>query len=268
MKCTQCRKKLIDYITGQGEKSLINDIKLHLKECDLCNQEAKRLKKVWKKLGYLPEEEPSPELRTQFYSMLDEMTAKQQNRESWITRIKNSFKTRTSYHPVPRFGFALLFLTVGLILGHFITSQRIQYHEISQLKDEVHTMHQMISLTLLEKNESVERLKGITYINRISNPEKTVISALINTLNSDPNVNVRLAAVDALNRFLDYNHIREKIEQSLIQQTSPLVQISLIDLIAKKGNEIPPEIMNYLLKNKQINPAVQQYAEKTFKNQI
>ncbi|MEJ2627138.1 MAG: HEAT repeat domain-containing protein [bacterium] len=269
MKCSQCRKQLIDYISGRGDKNWLGDIKIHLKECARCNQEAKRLKKVWNKLGNLPEQEPSPRLRTQFYAMLNKMQeTEEQNRLPLRKRIKNIRIPGITFRPVPQFGFALLFLAVGLILGHYITSQRIEHYEISQMRQEISSMQQMISLTLLQENEPVERLKGITYINQMHNPEKTVLSALVQTLNSDPNVNVRLAAVDALSRFLHYNHLEEKIEQSLRQQSSPLVQISLIDLMAEKETRTTPEVIDYLLQNKNINPVVKEYARKKFNNQI
>jgi len=269
MKCSQCRKQLLDYITGQGEKNVLRNLKIHLKECARCNQEATRLKKIWNKLGQLPEQEPSPQLRTQFYARLNKMMeTEEQKKVPLMNRIKNLHFPDISFRPVTQFGFALLFLAVGLILGHYITSQRMQNYEISDLRQEVQNMQQMISLTLLQENESVERLKGITYINRMRNPEKTVLSVLIRTLNSDPNVNVRLAAVDALSRFLNYNHLEEKIEQSLRQQSSPLVQISLIDLMAEKETRTTPEVIDYLLQNKNINPVVKEYARKKFNNQI
>lgn len=270
MKCSQCRKQLIDFITGQSDKKLIKDMKIHLKDCVQCRHEAKQLEIVWKKLGNLPEIEPSPELRIRFHTMLNKMktTTGQQNTPSLINRIKNNITQLINYRPVTQYGFALLFITIGLILGSYLTSLKFQQKEISELRQKVKNLNQVVSLALLDKNESVDRLKGITYINRINNPEQTVLTALIQTLNSDPNVNVRLAAVDALERFLDRNHIQKKIEQSLIQQSSPLVQISLIDLLAERKKETAAEVINYLIRNEQINPEVKAYAEKKFKNQI
>ena len=58
-----------------------------------------------------------------------------------------------------------------------------------------------------------------------------VLAALLTAVNHDPNVNVRLAAVDALRKFAGSPEVRNTLDQTLAGQDSPLVQIALIDLI-------------------------------------
>jgi HEAT repeat protein len=55
---------------------------------------------------------------------------------------------------------------------------------------------------------------------------------LIDTLRHDPNVNVRLAAVDALKRFGNDDAVRGGIAGSLLENDSPLVQIAVIEALA------------------------------------
>jgi HEAT repeat protein len=49
----------------------------------------------------------------------------------------------------------------------------------------------------------------------------------------DPNVNVRLAAVDALRRFGERQVVRSGALQALNGQESPLVQVALIDFLVE-----------------------------------
>ena len=66
----------------------------------------------------------------------------------------------------------------------------------------------------------------------MENPANETLEALLYTLNHDPNLNVRLSAVDALYLFTGHPLVKQGLLDSLHKQTSPLVQIALIDLIA------------------------------------
>jgi len=62
-------------------------------------------------------------------------------------------------------------------------------------------MKQMVMLSLLKQQSASERLRGVNWSYQIEQPDEQVLSALLRALDSDPNVNVRLAAVDALQQF-------------------------------------------------------------------
>ena len=62
---------------------------------------------------------------------------------------------------------------------------------------------------------------------------KQVTSALLQTLNNDENVSVRLAALDALRPYSKDGQVREALVRSIAQQKSPLVQVALAELMAE-----------------------------------
>ena len=62
-------------------------------------------------------------------------------------------------------------------------------------------------------------------------PAKKVTGALIRTLNQDENVNVRLAALEALKPYATDSSVREALIRSIAKQESPLVQVSLAELM-------------------------------------
>ena len=88
------------------------------------------------------------------------------------------------------------------------------------------------------------------------------MASLFNTLNSDPNVNVRLAAVDALFAFSSRPGVRDALIASLSDQTSPMVQISLIDLLVQIQEKKSFEALRRLIQNQDVDQTVKQYAEK------
>ncbi len=64
-------------------------------------------------------------------------------------------------------------------------------------------MRQLVALSLLQQQNASDRLRGVNYAYRVEQSDPQVLSALLTTLDHDSNVNVRLAAVDAVRNFTD-----------------------------------------------------------------
>ena len=92
-------------------------------------------------------------------------------------------------------------------------------------------MRQMVALSLMQQQSAGERLRGVSWAYRVESSDTEVLSALLSTVNSDQSINVRIAAVDALHAFGASPVTRTAIVQSIPKQTSPLVQIALIELL-------------------------------------
>jgi hypothetical protein len=71
----------------------------------------------------------------------------------------------------------------------------------------------------------------VTWAYRAEPSDREVLGALVTAVNHDTNVNVRLAAVDALRRFAASPETRRAVVEALPSQTTPLVQVALIDLL-------------------------------------
>jgi HEAT repeat protein len=89
----------------------------------------------------------------------------------------------------------------------------------------------LVTLSLLEQQSASERLRGVDYSSRVDQSDTQVLAALVQAVNHDPNVNVRLAAVDALRKFAASQSVKHSLDQSLVKQDSPLVQLALIDFL-------------------------------------
>jgi HEAT repeat protein len=86
-----------------------------------------------------------------------------------------------------------------------------------------------------------------------------VEKALLFAVSNDANVNVRLSAIDALQKFAHNPQVTKSLVDAIEPQDSPLVQIALIDLLvdAKEGSIIP-ELRK--LEKAEVNEAVRQRA--------
>ncbi len=65
--------------------------------------------------------------------------------------------------------------------------------------------------------------------------DSDVVNALVETLNTDPSANVRLAVLDGLAQSKQGSYVRKKLVASLQQQQDPVVQIALINLLTGMG---------------------------------
>jgi HEAT repeat protein len=84
----------------------------------------------------------------------------------------------------------------------------------------------------------------------VGTPDDRLLDTLIKTLDSDPDVNVRMAAVDALGRYSDRERVRRALVSSLRAEQSPLVQVSLIDLLIQLREPGVKPVLKSLIEDK------------------
>ena len=71
----------------------------------------------------------------------------------------------------------------------------------------------MFALSLLQQQSASDRLRGVSYSYQMDKGDVQIREALLETLNSDSSVDVRLAAVDALRRMAA-QHLRVSDQES------------------------------------------------------
>jgi len=80
--------------------------------------------------------------------------------------------------------------------------------QIAAMRAEMRDLREMVSLSLMQQQSASERLKGVTWTGQLDRPSSEVVTALLDALMHDPNVNVRLATIDALERFASQEEVR------------------------------------------------------------
>jgi HEAT repeat protein len=121
-------------------------------------------------------------------------------------------------------------------------------------------MRQMVALSLLQQQSASERLRGVSWAYRAEPSNKDVLSALVTAVNDDPNVNVRLAAVDALHAFATIPSAGQSAVESLPKQQTPLVQVALIDLLVDMKERQASGELRKLASDESVNGEVKQRA--------
>ncbi len=106
-----------------------------------------------------------------------------------------------------------------------------------------------------------DRIQLVTNSTKEPAANDNTVQVLLNTLNFDPNPNVRLAACEALYRLRDAPGVREGLANSLPIQTDPNVQIALIDMVVSlRVHRAVPQLQR-LAKKADALPVVRAQAE-------
>jgi len=193
---------------------------------------------------YDGQEEPSPSeaMTAAFYQKLGEAKGRQ-NKSAFATW----WSTIWAVQPGFQWAYSLVILLAGVIGGYFIKPGN-HVQEISKLSNEVTQMKEMMMLTLLEKESTSDRLRAVNLTSELPNVSMKVTEALFKTLNTDENVNVRLATIDALYPYAGHPEVRKGLIEAIDKQDSPLVQVALaemmVDLQEKRSVKALEELMN------------------------
>ncbi len=167
--------------------------------------------------------EPSMELSSRFYESLAD--AKRGEKKKFVFHVP-------SWNELwPRLAFGVTMLLIGFGIGYWVPSPGSS-DNVTELQLQVSELKEMMMLSMLEKESATDRLKAVSLTNEMDQVSQKVTSALLQTLNTDANVNVRLAAIEALKPYVQDSGVREGLIQSIAKQESPLVQMSLAELMA------------------------------------
>ena len=210
---------------------------------------------LWAKLSVLPQEQPSGRLRANFYAVLEDYKQKRVNRFVAFWKEFWSFR-KPSYG----FSFGLALLVVGIGAGSFLTGGS-DSGKVAALCQELQDMRQTVALSMLDRPSATDRLEGISWTAGLDKPGDKTIKALVDKLDGDPNVNVRLAAVDALYLFRADPAVKASLVRSLAKQDSPLVQVALIDLLVEIRERRAADALKQLIGNAKLAPQVKEHAE-------
>lgn len=254
MKCTDLAPQMLEYLAGTLPDDRLAEIRAHLIECAACRDEVDATAELWNELGAAPAPRPeSARMRARFDAALQGYIDGQA--ESRVVSMTSARRPAWQWQPWVQFAAAAALLVLGIGLGRFATAPQAN-PDIALLREELRDTRQMVTLSLLQQQSASERLKGVNTSSQLEQPSTEVVTALVDTLRHDPNVNVRLASVDALRRFGGRDAVRKSVVDALPEQESPLVQIAMVDFILEAAGPEAKAVLQRLAEDMMLNQAV------------
>ncbi|HEY4789391.1 MAG TPA: HEAT repeat domain-containing protein [Bacteroidales bacterium] len=253
---------ILDYLgTNTAEKK--RKIEERFLESGMSVDEIQELSQLYNNLEKITPPEPDSGLTEKFYTMLEEEKAKYQfkikhaDRYIWIGQLFEKKKLAVA-------AVAIGIFFVGWVVGYQFSSNKEYKTQVSNLLNEVHSTQKMLMLTLLEQPSATDRLKAINLGSKLPATDNKVTDALLNVLNNDPDVNVRLVALDALSQFSRNPKVRIGLIQSIANQDSPIVQIALANTMVQLQEKRSVKELKKLLEKNNVDETV----KKEVKNSI
>ncbi|MFK7813814.1 MAG: HEAT repeat domain-containing protein [Maribacter sp.] len=257
---------MMDYLSGELNESGQVEFEKYLKGHPEHQQEFEAISGTWKQVDITKVPVPSEKMDDAFLDMLNSEIEKGESKTSWIGSLISFFESIQK----PQLAFGMLLLCIGLSAGYFLNSNsgEVPTNEISVTDSETEEVRGQLVLTLLEQTSANKRLQGVNEAAKLNDANERVIEALFTTLNNDPNINVRLVAIESLAKYVETPEVRMGLVKSIAFQESPLVQIALADLMVALQEKTSIESMKQLLEKPNIDTTVKQKLEESINHII
>jgi len=249
MQCEAARERLIDGLTSSPEE--MAEVARHLEECADCRAESASLTHLWDALGSI-EPEPDAAATLRMRGRLEALLA---SHDAHFDGPSRTVKVR-AIQGMAAAAVLALGLALGMGIARYTAAPSPPPSEIDMMRQELQDLRHMVTLSLMQQQSATDRLKGVSWSGQIDAPRNDIVQALLDALANDPNVNVRLASLDALERFADREPVRRAAVDAVQTQMSPLVQIALIDFIVKTGERDSLDVLKRIADDPQVHEAV------------
>ena len=241
--------KIIDYLEGCLSEAEAADLETQIKTSKDLQNLVEAYRALLENVDNLPEHQPSERLENNFYQFLK------------TEQSENSTKAIPFWHPYKtafQIAAGIALFVIGLWFGNQLNDKHTA--QISQIEKDLQNTH-AIMLQMLQKESASQRIKAVNYSYGFETSDQKIIDALIQTMNFDPNMNVRLHAAEALSRFGAEEKVREAFLISLASQDNPEMQIKVIHILVQLNEQRAVGEMLKLLEQDSLIDAVKQQVQ-------
>ncbi|MFH0843693.1 MAG: hypothetical protein V1903_13895 [Bacteroidota bacterium] len=245
MKSHDQQEKMSELLHGSLSPEEEEQIITGLEKSGISRQEIEAMRSVGRLIEKTPVPEPAEKMDQRFYKMLAEEKEKifRGDPESGAKRPLNVYLLT----PGLRVAAGIALFLLGWFTSGWFGSVPADNRQIADLAGEVKQLKETLVLTMMQQSSSVERIKAVSMVSEFEVADSRIVEALVGVLNHDSNDNVRLLALEALVRYSSVPEVREDLVASISNQTSPLVQLRLTEImVAINEKRAAPEFQKML----------------------
>nr|WP_321247988.1 HEAT repeat domain-containing protein [uncultured Psychroserpens sp.] len=228
MDCKNIEQHIVDYLDGQLSVEESKHITKHIASCDSCKTIYDETKALFSAFENVEEEMPSDNLRTGFYKLLEEEKQLLDDKIVQLSQQKKEFPWKQAF----QIAASIIFMFGGYFLGSH-NSKRTSNQEISALQQETIELREDMMLAMIENQSPSKRIQAVNFTESFVKPDIKILEALIGRMQYDGNMNVRLAAAEALSEFPKSTIVKDAFIEALTTQKDPSLQIAIIQFLVK-----------------------------------
>ncbi|KAA3618716.1 MAG: HEAT repeat domain-containing protein [Calditrichaeota bacterium] len=253
-----------DFVAAEAGSARSNALEKELLNSGYSAKQIEEFRQLYTQLGKIEAPAPSERMDKAFYQMLDSHSVQGPEQENllvgWARRL-SQFGWRDWGLQIA-WSCALLFL--GLILGQRWDSTDLQYeNRLKQMAVEIQNVQLTLASTLLKQPSPVAKLQGMAHVKNFEEIDVHIADVLLQTLNKDPNNNVRMVALEALQKFTHEPHVRIGLVHSISNQTSPAIQLALVNIMVRLQEKNAVQHFQKLLHENPVENDVREKIEKS-----
>ncbi len=252
MNCEEVKPNLPEYIDGKLTEKSAAEIRKHLESCSACKSGYEELSSFLNYMDAFPNPELPDGMKDEFLKLASE------------EQIPGQRKVRTI--PLWVRVAAMLVIAFGTYwIGYRVGAGKSELQN-TQLASELSQKNQEVILASLRDHTGPQKIEAVYSISNSGKVSDELIAALVNTMNSDKNVNVRLAAINALSGMMGKNElVKKELIKSLALQENSLLQISLIQVLTESGVKEAKDEIESITNNEKTDENVKAYAKDMMK---
>jgi hypothetical protein len=209
------------------------------------------LRALWHALGEVEPEEPSQRLRQGFYRRLERAS-----RRTGFERLREAlgFRGNTGWLT------AAACLLAGLGIGQLAANGGDDAGaRLAALEERVTVLNRSLILDRLDSDVPGKRLRGVIDAAGVAGDDADIAQALLVRATGDRVPSVRSAAIDALGPRIDAPSVGRQVMDLLQQADSPIVELALVDLVLRYGNDQQVDELLTLAEQDRLHPDLKRH---------
>lgn len=253
MKCEEVKLRIPEYIEKQLDENASDKIRNHIEQCESCRETYTDLYSFLKFTDSFPGIEPPADMKEEFMMLAEE----------------NFDETKTRKLHIPdwmKVAASIIVVLATFAAGYFAAPDG---NDTELLRAEMENLKQQVFLASLTDYSGPQKIEAVYNVASLGTTNTELTDALFYTLNSDKNINVRLAALNVLSGMINQNEkVKYELINSLMIQDNPLIQISLIQILTESGVKEAKDEIEYLTNSEDTDPNVKNFAKDMIKTII
>ncbi len=248
---------LSDYLDKTLSEVQMQEVEAHLKKCNDCTVELSQLKTLYIGFEEEPIAVPSEKLRAGF---LQQLELEKQAEEGVVFLNRKADERKFPWATIFKVAASVLLLIGAFQFGK-LQQQEASNATIAALESEGLESRQTAMLSLMENQSASKRIQGVGYIDGFADPDELIVKALVDRMLNDENANVRMTAVEALDKFTNSEIVKRAFITALKSENDSGIQIEIIEILVRIQEKKAVEPMKKLLEREDIQPFVKEQIE-------